>query len=30
MPVEKNSEDEGQSVVGVLGLAQLSFAKRNY
>jgi RNA polymerase-associated protein CTR9 len=28
--VEKNTDDEEQSVVGVLGLAQLAFAKRNY
>jgi RNA polymerase-associated protein CTR9 len=28
--VDKNTEEEGQSVVGVIGLAQLAFAKKNY
>jgi RNA polymerase-associated protein CTR9 len=27
--VDKNTEEEGQSVVGVIGLAQLAFAKKN-
>lgn len=28
--VDKNTEDEGQFVIGILGLAQLAFAKRQY